>query len=101
VDVLAHEGEVLAMVCRRKPFNGRVRLAGTSRMSRIREGQCQLLAREPVIEEMVKKLVAHFHLRGIFNLHLRSPAKLPERPHTFLKLMDACLEDCRTSVCPA
>jgi hypothetical protein len=81
VDVLAHEGEVLAMVCRRKPFNGRVRVAGTSRMSRIREGQCQLLAREPVIEEMVRKLAAHFHLRGIFNVQFRSPAEIPEKPH--------------------
>jgi ATP-grasp in the biosynthetic pathway with Ter operon len=81
VDVLAHEGEVLAMVCRRKPFNGRVRVAGTSRMSRIREGQCQLLAREPVIEEMVRKLAEHFHLRGIFNVQFRSPAEIPEKPH--------------------
>jgi biotin carboxylase len=69
------------MVCRRKPFNGRVRVDGTSRISRIREGQCQLLAREPVIEEMVKKLAAHFHLRGIFNVQFRSPAEIPEKPH--------------------
>lgn len=81
VDVLAHEGEVLAMVCRRKPFNGRVRVAGTSKISRIREGQCQLLAREPVIEEMVRKLAAHFHLRGIFNVQFRSTAEIPEKPH--------------------
>lgn len=81
VDVLAHEGEVLAMVCRRKPFNGRLRVAGTSRMSVVRERQCQILAREPQIEQMVRKLAAHFRLGGIFNAQFRSPAELPERPH--------------------
>lgn len=81
VDVLAHEGEVLAMVCRRKPFNGRLKVAGTSRMSVVREGQCQILAREPQIEQMVRKLAAHFRFGGIFNAQFRSPAELPERPH--------------------
>jgi hypothetical protein len=81
VDVLAHEGEVLAMVCRRKPFNGRLKVAGTSRMSVVREGHCQILAREPQIEQMVRKLAAHFRLGGIFNAQFRSPAELPERPH--------------------
>ena len=81
VDVLAHEGEVLAMVCRRKPFNGRLKVAGTYRMSVVREGQCQILAREPQIEQMVRKLAAHFRLGGIFNAQFRSPAELPERPH--------------------
>lgn len=80
VDALAHEGRVLAMVCRRKAFNGRVRVAGTSRISRIREGQSQLLAEEPHIEEMVRKLVERFHLRGIFNVQFRSPAIFPEKP---------------------
>ncbi len=81
VDVLAHEGDVLAMVCRRKPFNGRLRVAGTSRMSMVREGQYQILASEPQIERMVRKLASHFHLGGIFNVQFRSPAELPERPH--------------------
>lgn len=80
VDVLAHEGEVLAMVCRRKPFNGRVRVNGTSSMERVREGQSQLLAREPEIEEMVRKLARHYHLGGLFNAQFRSPAERPEKP---------------------
>ena len=80
VDVLASEGEVLAMVCRRKPFNGKVRESGGSRLKSIREGQAQLLAREPEIEEMVRKLARHFHLGGIFNAQFRSPALRPEKP---------------------
>jgi len=81
VDVLADGGEVLAMVCRRKPFNGRVRVNGTSSTERVREGQSQLLAREPEIEEMVRKLARHFHLGGLFNAQFRSPAEIPEKPH--------------------
>lgn len=80
VDALAHEGRILAMVCRRKPFNGRVRVDGTSRISRIREGASQLLADEPQIEEMVRKLAEEFHLSGIFNAQFRSPAVIPEKP---------------------
>jgi len=80
VDTLAHEGRVMAMVCRRKAFNGRVRVEGTSRISRIREGQSQLLAEEPHIEEMVRKLVERFNLGGIFNVQFRSPAVVPEKP---------------------
>jgi hypothetical protein len=81
VDALAHDGKVLAMVCRRKPFNGRVRIEGTSELRTKSDGQCQLLACEPEIEEMVRKLAAHFHLGGIFNAQFRSPAQLPEKPH--------------------
>lgn len=80
VDVLAREGEVVAMVCRRKPMNGRVRLSGTSRTIGVEEGQSQVLAREPAIEEMVRVLARHFHLGGLFNVQFRSPAELPERP---------------------
>lgn len=80
VDALAHEGRVLAMVSRRKPFNGRVRIDGSSRISRIREGSSQLLAEEPQIEEMVRKLAERFHLGGIFNVQFRSPAVIPEKP---------------------
>ena len=81
VDVLAHEGEVQAMVCRRKPHNGNIRLAGTSRTMLVREGQSQLLASEPEIEEMVRKLTRHFHLGGLFNVQFRSPAEKPEKPY--------------------
>jgi hypothetical protein len=80
VDALAHEGEVVAMVCRRKPINGRVRLSGTSRTIRVEGGQSQLLAREPEIEEMVRRLARHFQLGGLFNVQFRSRAELPERP---------------------
>ncbi|MDB6134989.1 MAG: hypothetical protein JWM59_3232 [Verrucomicrobiales bacterium] len=80
VDVLAHAGEVLAMVCRRKPLNGRVRLTGTSRTLLVQEGQSQLLAPEPGIEFMVRLLARHFHLGGLFNVQFRTRAELPERP---------------------
>lgn len=80
VDALATEGEVLAMVCRRKPINGRVRLSGTSRTIRVEEGLSQLLAREPEIEEMVRRLARHFQLGGLFNVQFRTRAELPERP---------------------
>ena len=80
VDVLAENGTVLAMVCRRKPMNGRVQLTGTSHTLRVEEGQSQLLASEPEIEEMVRKLAAHFRLGGLFNVQFRSRAERPERP---------------------
>lgn len=80
VDVLAHAGGVLSMVCRRKPINGRVRLTGTSRTIRVEEGLSQSLAREPAIEEMVRRLARHFHLGGLFNVQFRSRAERPERP---------------------
>jgi hypothetical protein len=80
VDTLAENGQVVAMVCRRKPMNGRVRLAGTSRTEHVRDGQCQVLAREPEIEEMVRILTRHFRLGGLFNVQFRSRAERPERP---------------------
>jgi hypothetical protein len=81
VDALAHDGEILAMVCRRKPFHGKLRVQGTSEMRSINDGYCQILASEPKIEEMMRKLTKHFHLCGIFNAQFRSPALLPEKPH--------------------
>jgi hypothetical protein len=80
VDVLADAGTVVAMVCRRKPMNGRVRLSGTSHTLRVEEGQSQVLAREPEIEEMVRRLAGHFHLGGLFNVQFRCRAERPERP---------------------
>jgi hypothetical protein len=80
VDVLAHEGEVLSMVCRRKPMNGTVRITGTSRTAMVQEGQSQILAQEPDIEEMVRKLAQHFHLGGLFNAQFRTGAERPEKP---------------------
>ncbi len=80
VDVLADAGTVVAMVCRRKPMNGRVRLSGTSHTLRVEEGQSQVLASEPEIEEMVRRLARHFHLGGLFNVQFRSRAERPEKP---------------------
>ncbi len=80
VDVLAENGAVLAMVCRRKPMNGRVRLSGTSHTLRVEEGQSQVLASEPEIEEMVRRLARHFNLGGLFNVQFRSKAERPEHP---------------------
>ena len=80
VDVLADAGAVIAMVCRRKPMNGRVRLSGTSHTLRVEEGQSQVLASEPEIEEMVRILTKHFTLGGLFNVQFRSKAQRPEKP---------------------
>ncbi len=80
VDVLADAGSVVAMVCRRKPMNGRVRLSGTSHTLRVEDGLSQLLAREPEIEEMVRLLARHFKLGGLFNVQFRSRAVRPEMP---------------------
>lgn len=80
VDVLADAGEVIALVCRRKPMNGRVRLSGTSHTLRVEEGQSQVLAREPEIEDMVRRLARHFNLGGLFNVQFRCRAERPERP---------------------
>jgi len=68
------------MVCRRKPFNGRVQVTGSSSKTSVREGQSQVLAREPEIEKMVRKLAQHFHLGGLFNVQFRSAAERPEKP---------------------
>jgi hypothetical protein len=80
VDVLADAGTVVAMVCRRKPMNGRLRLSGTSHTLRVEEGQSQVLASEPEIEEMVRLLARHFNLGGLFNVQFRSKAERPEKP---------------------
>ncbi|MES2922741.1 MAG: phosphoribosyltransferase domain-containing protein [Verrucomicrobiota bacterium] len=80
VDVLADAGTVIAMVCRRKPMNGRVRLSGTSHTLHVHEGQSQVLASEPAIEEMVRRLTRHFNLGGLFNVQFRSKAERPEKP---------------------
>ncbi len=81
VDVLGSQGEVMAMVCRRKPMNGHVRLTGTSRTIRVAEGQSQTLAKEPEIEQMVQLLARHFRLGGVFNVQFRARAEQPERPY--------------------
>jgi hypothetical protein len=80
VDVLAEAGEVKAMVCRRKPLNGRIRIGGTSRTEFVAEGASQLMAREPEVEGMVRVLVAHFHLGGLLNVQFRCRAERPEQP---------------------
>lgn len=80
VDVLAEAGEVRALVCRRKPLNGRIRIGGTSRTEFVAEGASQLMAREPDVEAMVRVLVAHFHLGGLLNVQFRCRAERPEQP---------------------
>lgn len=80
VDVLAEGGEVKAMVCRRKPMNGRIRMSGTSRTEVVAEGASQLMAREPEVEAMVRVLVAHFQLGGLVNVQFRCRAERPEQP---------------------
>lgn len=80
VDVLADAGNVIAMVCRRKPMNGRVRLSGTSHTLQVEDGQSQVLASEPEIGDMVRRLARHFHLGGLFNVQFRSKAESPEKP---------------------
>jgi len=80
VDVLAQRGRVLALVSRRKPYNGRVSIAGTSRTERVEEGQSQTLAPAPKVEQMVRLLVSHFELDGLLNVQFRSRAIQPESP---------------------
>lgn len=80
VDVLAEEGEVKAMVCRRKPLNGRIHICGTSCTEFVAEGASQVMAREPEIEAIVRVLVEHFHLGGLFNVQFRCRAERPEQP---------------------
>ena len=80
VDVLAEAGEVRALVCRRKPLNGRIRIGGTSRTEFVAEGASQIMAREPDVEAMVRVLVAHFHLGGLLNVQFRCRAERPEQP---------------------
>lgn len=80
VDVLAEAGEVKAMVCRRKPLNGKVRIAGTSTTQTVAEGASQIMAHEPEVEAMVRLLVAHFHLGGLLNVQFRCRAERPEQP---------------------
>ncbi len=80
VDVLAEAGEVKAMVCRRKPLNGRIHISGTSRTVFVAEGASQVMAREPEVEAMVRTLVAHFHLGGLLNVQFRCRAERPEQP---------------------
>ena len=80
VDALADSGNVIAMVCRRKPMNRRVGLSGTSHTFRVEEGQSQVLATEPEIEEMVRRLARHFNLGGLFNVQFRCRAERPEKP---------------------
>ena len=80
VDVLAKQGRVLALVSRRKPYNGRVCITGTSRTEVVTEGQSQTLTPAPDVEAMVRLLVAHFHLDGLLNVQFRSRAVFPESP---------------------
>lgn len=80
VDVLADAGEVKAMVCRRKPLNGTVRIGGSSRTEFIAEGQSQVMLLQPEVEAMVRVLVEHFRLGGLLNVQFRSHAERPEKP---------------------
>jgi hypothetical protein len=80
VDVLADAGEVKAMVCRRKPLNGKVRIGGSSRTEFVAEGRSQVMLHQPEVEEMVRVLAEHFHLGGLLNVQFRSRAERPEQP---------------------
>jgi hypothetical protein len=78
VDILASSGVVVAMVVRRKPFSGHLRVSGTSRTEWVEEGPYQILDRHPEVEAMARRLVAHFHLGGLLNIQFRSRAQRPE-----------------------
>jgi hypothetical protein len=79
VDILARSGEVIALMSRRKPVTGRVRISGTSRTEWIDEGPHQILDRQPEVEAMARQLVAHFRLGGLLNIQFRTRER-PERP---------------------
>jgi hypothetical protein len=80
VDILARSGEIIALMARRKPVIGQVRISGSSRTEWVDEGPHQILDRQPEVEEMARQLVAHFRLGGLLNIQFRSPAERPERP---------------------
>jgi len=80
VDILARSGEVIALMSRRKPVIGRVRISGSSRTEWVDEGPHQILDHQPEVEEMARQLVAHFRLGGLLNIQFRSRAERPERP---------------------
>ena len=81
VDVLANQGRIRALVSRKKPYNGRVSLEGTSRTQYVEGGLSQTLEAVPDVEQMVGLLVEHFQLDGLLNVQFRSHAVQPERPH--------------------
>jgi hypothetical protein len=62
VDCLAHGGELVCCVIRRKPCGA--------------EGG-QLLEENPAIEETVRRLTRHFRLNGVFNIQFRDDAGTP------------------------
>lgn len=80
VDILARAGETIALMARRKPVAGRMRISGGSRTQWVDEGPHQILDRQPEIEAMARRLVSHFKLGGLLNIQFRSPAEIPERP---------------------
>lgn len=80
VDILARSGEIIALMARRKPVAGRVRISSTSLTEWVDEGPHQILDRQPEVEVMARQLVAHFRLGGLLNIQFRSRAERPERP---------------------
>jgi hypothetical protein len=78
VDILACSGEVVALMVRRKPFIGHLRISGTSRTEWVDEGPYQVLDRHPKVEAMTRRLVAHFQLGGLLNIQFRSRAECPD-----------------------
>ena len=62
VDCLAHDGELVCCVVRRKPMG-------------IEGGQ--MLEDNPAIEETVRRLTRHFRLGGVFNIQFRDDAGTP------------------------
>lgn len=81
VDVLAHAGELKAMICRRKPLHRDNCSNGISRTCNVNEGSSQTLISEPKIEGMVRDLVSHFNLQGVLNVQFRSPRRSPDTPY--------------------
>jgi ATP-grasp in the biosynthetic pathway with Ter operon len=77
VDVLAHEGNLLAAVCRRKPKH---QLFGFSRSALAGEDRTQIIEHRDDIEGMVRQLVAHFHLGRVLNMQFRSRAEASALP---------------------
>jgi hypothetical protein len=80
VDVAAHEGKLLALVVRRKPFSGRVRVEQESTTRFVSGGRSQVIERHPRVEQMVDVIVSHFSLGGLCNVQFRTAATIPERP---------------------
>jgi hypothetical protein len=78
VDVLAHQGAVLAQICRRKPKSAPSRMV--SGIALTPDYAAQMMEHRDDIAGMVKQLVSHFDLGGLLNVQFRLRGDQAGRP---------------------